>query len=96
MGLTEGQTSEERRKTFATSILTGFALLLVFLFAGMALLDLFNVTLNDFKIAGGILLLYPFHGLSQAAIFLILAVTPAIHLIANMIAYLLGMKDHFW
>jgi len=45
---------------------------------------------------GGILLLYPFHKLSQAAIFLILAVTPAIHLTANVVAYLLGMKDHFW
>jgi len=58
LGLTEGETLQEKRKTFATAILTGFILLLAFLFAGMAILDLFNVTLNDFKIAGGILLLW--------------------------------------
>jgi multiple antibiotic resistance protein len=58
LGLTEGETLQEKRKTFAVAILTGFILLLAFLFAGMAILDLFNVTLNDFKIAGGILLLW--------------------------------------
>jgi len=45
---------------------------------------------------GGILILYPFHRLSRGAIFLILLVTPAIHLLANMIAYLLGLKKTFW
>ncbi len=58
MGLTEGETTQERRKIFSTAILTGFILLIVFLFAGMALLDLFDVTLDDFKIAGGILLFW--------------------------------------
>lgn len=58
IGLTEELTLAERRKAFATAILTGFLMLLLFLFAGMALLDLFNVTLDDFKIAGGILLLW--------------------------------------
>ena len=58
MGVTEGETTEERRKTFATAILTGLVLLLVFIAVGMALLDLFDVTLDDFKIAGGILLLW--------------------------------------
>ncbi|MDD4178452.1 MAG: MarC family protein [Candidatus Margulisbacteria bacterium] len=57
LGLTEGETLKERRKIFTTAILTGLSLLLIFLFAGMAILDLFGVTLNDFKIAGGILLL---------------------------------------
>jgi len=45
---------------------------------------------------GGILLLHPFHRLSEGAIFLILAVTPATHLTANVIAYLLGLKKNFW
>ncbi len=45
---------------------------------------------------GGILVLYPFYRLSQGAIFLVLLVTPAIHLVANMIAYLLGLKKTFW
>ena len=58
LGLTEGLSLQERRKTFATALLTGFAILLVFLFAGMAILDLFGVTLDDFKIAGGVLLLW--------------------------------------
>ncbi|MFH1387425.1 MAG: MarC family protein [bacterium] len=58
LGLTDGLTIEEKRKTFATAVLTGFILLCVFLFAGTALLDLFGVTLDDFKIAGGILLLW--------------------------------------
>ena len=58
IGLTEDQTKEERRKIFALSILTGFFMLIFFIFAGTLILDLFNVTLDDFKIAGGILLLY--------------------------------------
>ncbi|MCU0641108.1 MAG: MarC family protein [Candidatus Margulisbacteria bacterium] len=58
LGLTEGESRESRRQIFSTAILTGLILMLVFLFAGLAVLDLFNVTLNDFKIAGGILLLW--------------------------------------
>jgi len=57
LGLTEDQTLAEKRKTFGVAAATGFILLLTFLFVGMAALDLFDVTLNDFKIAGGILLL---------------------------------------
>ncbi|OGC35077.1 hypothetical protein A2311_06035 [candidate division WOR-1 bacterium RIFOXYB2_FULL_48_7] len=58
IGLTEELPKPEKRKVFATAILTGFIMLVIFLFAGMAILDLFNVTLNDFKIAGGILLFW--------------------------------------
>lgn len=58
LGLTEGSTLKEKRKVFATATVTGFILIVTFLFLGMAILDLFNVTLNDFKIAGGILLLW--------------------------------------
>lgn len=58
LSLTEGEALEEKRKTFAVAILTGFILLLAFLFGGLLILDLFNVTLDDFKIAGGILLLW--------------------------------------
>lgn len=45
---------------------------------------------------GGILILYPFYRLSRGAVFLILLVTPAIHLLANMIAYVLRIKKTFW
>src|SRR3989339_1685344 len=58
IGLTEELPKPEKRKVFATAILTGFIMLVIFLFAGMAILDLFNVTLNDFEIAGGILLFW--------------------------------------
>lgn len=58
LGLTEGETLQEKRKTFATAVITGFVILIGFLFAGLAILDLFNVTLDDFKIAGGVLLFW--------------------------------------
>lgn len=45
---------------------------------------------------GGIVIVYPLYRLSSGAFFLILLVTPAIHLLANMIAYLLGLKGNFW
>lgn len=56
LGLTEGETLVNKRRIFANAILTGFVLLIVFLAVGLGILELFNVTLNDFKIAGGILL----------------------------------------
>ena len=57
LGLTQDMSLPERRKIFATAIFTGFVLLLGFVIVGMLILDLFGVTLNDFKIAGGILLM---------------------------------------
>jgi multiple antibiotic resistance protein len=58
LGITEGQTLAERRKIFTTATFAGFVLLITFLLAGTAVLDLFGVTLDDFKIAGGILLFW--------------------------------------
>jgi len=57
IGLTEDETKEERRRTFTIAIITAFVLLLLFTFAGRGILALFHITLSDFKIAGGILLL---------------------------------------
>lgn len=45
---------------------------------------------------GGLLVLYPFHSPSPGAVFLILLFTPAIHLLANMLAYVLRIKKNFW
>jgi CDP-2,3-bis-(O-geranylgeranyl)-sn-glycerol synthase len=45
---------------------------------------------------GGIVIVYPLYRLSSGAFFLVLLVTPAIHLLANMMAYLLGLKGNFW
>lgn len=58
VGLTEGLPLKEKRKIFATATLTGLLMLLGFLVAGMAILNLFDVTLDDFRIAGGILLFW--------------------------------------
>jgi len=58
MSLTEDSTLQERRKIFSTAVISGFAMLIFFIVAGTSILDLFNVTFDDFKIAGGILLLW--------------------------------------
>src|SRR3989339_356168 len=58
MGLTEGLSLKEKRSIFATSILTGFFTLIAFILAGKAVFDLFGITLDDFRIAGGILLFW--------------------------------------
>ena len=57
IGLTEGSTPEERKSIFNTAIVTGIFLLVVFVFAGTLIFDLFRITFDDVKIAGGILLL---------------------------------------
>jgi multiple antibiotic resistance protein len=57
MALTHGCTSEERSSIFRKAALVALLLLLLFTFTGKGILDLFNITISDFKIAGGILLL---------------------------------------
>ena len=47
----------ERRRLIRRAVLTGFALLLVFTFTGTGILRLFRITLDDLRIAGGLLLL---------------------------------------
>ena len=56
MGLTEGTSVEERRKIFRIAEITAFILLLLFVFFGSLILQVFRITLDDFKIAGGLLL----------------------------------------
>ncbi|MDI6888983.1 MAG: MarC family protein [Methanocellales archaeon] len=57
ISLTEGLTESERLSAFRTATLAGLTLLILFVFAGTAILHLFGITLQDFTIAGGILLL---------------------------------------
>ncbi|MDI6732053.1 MAG: MarC family protein [Candidatus Margulisbacteria bacterium] len=57
MGMTEGMEHLQRRKIFTTALLTGAFVLAVFGIAGTLILDLFNLTMDDFRIGGGILLL---------------------------------------
>jgi multiple antibiotic resistance protein len=57
IGLTEDMTVKERRDIFNTAIVTGALLLAVFVFTGSIIFNLFALTLDDMRIAGGILLL---------------------------------------
>lgn len=57
IGLTGDKTKEERKKIFKIVALTALVLLLVFTFAGTGILKIFKITISDFKIAGGLLLL---------------------------------------
>jgi len=57
VGLTENITDAQRKKTYNTAILVGFALLLVFSFTGQEILSLFGLSIYSFEVAGGILLL---------------------------------------
>jgi multiple antibiotic resistance protein len=57
MGLTKQLNSEQRRSSFRTATLTGFLLLSAFALAGQQVLSLFGITLQQFMVAGGVLLL---------------------------------------
>jgi len=57
MGLTDGMDAKQRRDTFMEALYVGFLLLMLFVLAGTGILSMFMINLNDFKIAGGILLL---------------------------------------
>jgi multiple antibiotic resistance protein len=57
MALTHNATAAERRTILRRASLVAFLLMLLFTFAGTGILNLFGITLSDFKIAGGILLL---------------------------------------
>jgi multiple antibiotic resistance protein len=57
MALTQGLTPGERRGILSKAMLVALILLLILTFTGTGILTLFGITLSDFKIAGGILLL---------------------------------------
>jgi len=57
IGLTKNMGPEERKKAFRTAILAGFILLTVFAVTGQQVLTLFRITIPQFMVAGGILLL---------------------------------------
>ena len=57
MGLTENIPDAQRRKVYNTATLVGFALLLIFAFAGQGIFSLFGLSIYSFEVAGGILLL---------------------------------------
>ncbi|MEM3736722.1 MAG: MarC family protein [Candidatus Bathyarchaeia archaeon] len=57
VGLTTDLNLEERRRTFRVALIVSFALLVVFALTGDRLLSIFNISLDSFMIAGGMLLL---------------------------------------
>jgi multiple antibiotic resistance protein len=57
MSLTDGMTKQQRRDVIRIASITGLALLITFALFGIQFLNFFNISLNSFRIAGGILLL---------------------------------------
>lgn len=57
VGMTRQMSNKQRRRMLNKAVLVGFLLLLAFTFTGTGLLRLFRITLDDMRIAGGLLLL---------------------------------------
>lgn len=57
MALTHDATPHERRSILTQAVYVAFILMLLFAFTGTGILRLFSISISDFKIAGGILLL---------------------------------------
>ncbi|HOI29716.1 MAG TPA: MarC family protein [Melioribacteraceae bacterium] len=57
LGFTEGISNYQRKKLIIEACLTAFIVALGFLFAGKAVLRFLGITINDFRIAGGLILL---------------------------------------
>ncbi len=57
VGMTQGLVRKERSRVVNTSMYVGFAVAVVFVFAGELIFRFLGITLPDFKIAGGIVLL---------------------------------------
>jgi len=57
IGYIEGLDKENRKKLVRDAIITAFVLAVVFLLAGKLIFNFLGITINDFQIAGGIILL---------------------------------------
>ena len=57
LGLVQGRPESEKRHISSVASITVLVTLLIFTYFGGALLDLFAITIDSFRIAGGILLL---------------------------------------
>ncbi len=57
MALTHDATPHERHTILSQAVYVAFLLMLVFTFTGTGILTLFGISISDFKIAGGLLLL---------------------------------------
>jgi multiple antibiotic resistance protein len=57
LGMTQGMEAKEIRRVIALTMLTAGTLALAFLFLGKGIFTFIGISVNDFKIAGGIILL---------------------------------------
>ena len=57
LGLTSGISDQEKKKLVLNAALTAFIICVLFLFIGNAVIKFLGITVNDFRIAGGIILL---------------------------------------
>lgn len=57
LGFTDGVSHFQRRKLIYEACLTAFLVAVVFLFGGKVVLRFLGITINDFRIAGGLVLL---------------------------------------
>ena len=55
--LTKKESVEQRGRTFLVAVFVAFALLIFFALTGTGILSIFHITIPDFEIAGGVLLL---------------------------------------
>ncbi|HYH82163.1 MAG TPA: MarC family protein [Longimicrobium sp.] len=55
LALTEGYTREQRSKTLRAGVVTAFVVMAVFALVGGAIFQLFGITIDAFRIAGGVL-----------------------------------------
>lgn len=57
MGYTHDVSSHQRKQLILQAVLTAFIVAVVFLISGKAILRFLGITINDFRIAGGVVLL---------------------------------------
>lgn len=58
LGLTDGMTRQQRMSVSLRATFIAFCLLVLFLFAGNIILDKMGITIQAFRVAGGLLLFY--------------------------------------
>lgn len=57
LGLTQEFEKKEKRRLVVQAVITAFVLAMIFLSVGKVILDFMGITLNDFRIGGGLVLL---------------------------------------
>lgn len=57
IGITEDLNEKEKRKIILESVATAFVIAVIFLVSGKLILNFLGITIDDFRIAGGIILL---------------------------------------